>query len=389
MRLTFFSFLMSLLLSTVFILMIYFFRKKHSFIMNFGIQTLSILYIVSLVRIVFPYEFSFTGVISSRYLYTALYRLLRRPLTETPFRVTVTTLLLLIWVAGSLVLLLRFACQYHQSLKQIAKYEREAQADVAEVLEQVKRRTGKSLRIKIVYSPAIRMPMGVGVFRKKILLPDYPYPEEELYYVLLHEYTHFINHDLTVKMLVQIFCCVFWWNPAVYLLQTDLEQTLEIKCDLSVTKEMDKPETARYLGVILSEMKRASRHESIVKTSKVSAALFKKNRLTKKQMSERFRLVSESTKITRKPFHVNLIITVVTALLLFLSYSFVLQPNYDIPDDEIVTSETIAPVDSSMCYIVRHSDNTYELIFMNGKTDTIDKETASMLQEQGIKMIED
>lgn len=120
MRLTFFSFLMSLLLSTVFILMIYFFRKKHSFIMNFGIQTLSILYIVSLVRIVFPYEFSFTGVISSRYLYTALYRLLRRPLTETPFRVTVTTLLLLIWVAGSLVLLLRFACQYHQSLKQIA-----------------------------------------------------------------------------------------------------------------------------------------------------------------------------------------------------------------------------------------------------------------------------
>jgi beta-lactamase regulating signal transducer with metallopeptidase domain len=32
--------------------------------------------------------------------------------------------------------------------------------------------------------------------------------------------------------------CLLWWNPFVYLLKADLEQILEVNCDLQVTRHM-------------------------------------------------------------------------------------------------------------------------------------------------------
>ena len=69
-----------------------------------------------------------------------------------------------------------------------------------------------------------------------IYLPKCEYSEEELYYILLHECTHFANGDLYIKWLTQICRCLCWWNPLVYKMQDMLEKNLEIRCDLTVTE---------------------------------------------------------------------------------------------------------------------------------------------------------
>lgn len=125
------------------------------------------------------------------------------------------------------------------------------------------------------YQNYINVPMEVGIFRKSILLPDEPYTDSELYYILKHEYTHFQNKDLLIKILIYIYWCLFWWNPAIYLLKNDLSQILEIKCDLDVIDHMGNEHRVEYLTTIVTMLKNASAN-SIVSTFCGTTALISK-----------------------------------------------------------------------------------------------------------------
>ena len=69
---TFYSFCWSGIISSVFILVLCFFRKKTFFILNFGVPILLLLFTFSLVRMLIPFEFSYQKVIHDKYLYAAL-----------------------------------------------------------------------------------------------------------------------------------------------------------------------------------------------------------------------------------------------------------------------------------------------------------------------------
>ena len=89
---------------------------------------------------------------------------------------------------------------------------------------------------------------------------------------ILHEYTHFLNHDTAVKLLVTLYCIIFWWNPVVYLLQKDLEQTLELKCDRAIAQTLNAQERTAYLRAILSAMKQGCTQQPVPQPS---TALFR------------------------------------------------------------------------------------------------------------------
>lgn len=50
---------------------------------------------------------------------------------------------------------------------------------------------------------------------------------------------------------MQIICAIFWWNPLIYLLKHDINNTLEIKSDLSITNNMTEDKKLEYLQSIL------------------------------------------------------------------------------------------------------------------------------------------
>ena len=69
--------------------------------------------------------------------------------------------------------------------------------------------------------------------------------------MLKHEWQHHVGRDALVKLLIQLLCCVMRWNPFVYLLKRNLNQTLELKCDAKVIQGLGEEQKTRYAEALL------------------------------------------------------------------------------------------------------------------------------------------
>ena len=78
MQISFYSFLFSIAISSIFIVLLYFFRKKIAFCNYCGLYTILGLYAVTFVRMVFPFEFKFTYTVSDKNVYAAAMDVLAR-----------------------------------------------------------------------------------------------------------------------------------------------------------------------------------------------------------------------------------------------------------------------------------------------------------------------
>ena len=163
----------------------------------------------------------------------------------------------------------------------------------------------------------------MGVLHKRIILPDRDYTETELRYVLLHEYTHFLNHDTSCEAAGYAVLHDILVESVVYLLQKDLEQTLEIKCDLSVARTLDEQERAAYLRMILSLMKQTGRKHRLpfMATRAVQAD-------AQAEIKERFVMVM-TYSAQRHRHTASAMLTGVFALLLIASYAILPQPKFE------------------------------------------------------------
>lgn len=190
------------------------------------------------------------------------------------------------------------------------------------LLRQVQQQTRRTIKVQGYTAANIESAFGIGVIHKRIILPDKDYTEAELRYVLLHEYTHFLKHDTVVKLLVALFCLIFWWNPVVYLLQKDLEQKLGNKCDLSVARTLCSKERAEYLRTILVLMKQSDRKHRI---PFAAAALFKTD--ADAAIKERFETVM-AYSANRRNRAASAVFTSVFTVLLIASYTGSPQPQF-------------------------------------------------------------
>jgi len=332
---------------------------------------------------VFPFEFSFTSVIVTPAIFNELYTIaLDRWVSFASTSINVIQIFIAIGVIVSCAILLSFSvsyARYHRHLGRITKFRKTKDDRTAKVLESITNRSKRKLHVNILYSPEISMPMGVGVFKKYILLPDYEYSDDEIFYTLLHEYTHFLNRDLLVKMLIHIYCCIFWWNPTVFLLRKDLEQTLEIKCDLAITSTLNKIEKINYMQVIAS----AIRKSMTIDPANIQAKVTSRLASSKSSVMERLEFIAlekpKNYKLIKTMLFYMFSITVFT-----LSYMVVLQPKYDPPQSDIVENDPNAyEMTPQNTYILKTKDGRYILKTPDGKGEEINEYFKSQMIEDG------
>lgn len=356
MQITFFSLFMSVIWSSALAVFNYFCRKKHFFIRQLGITNILFLYLSSVIRMIVPYEFSFTQVIPPQGVLSDICRDPYIGQARTS-RISLLAVLAVVWAVVSSVLILRFVFQYMKAMREYSSYRVREDEQCKRVYNRVMNVSRTQMNIAVRSSAHVKIPMGAGIFRKSILLPEETYSDSELYYILRHEYTHFQNRDLAVKILIHIYGCVFWWNPAIYLLKRDLAQVLEIKCDLDVTARMGNRHKAEYLSTIVAMLRNAG-------TRRKEKAFYGATALVSKdyesEIIERFKLVSASYGHKRK----NALFTgswfLVFAMLIFLSYSFVIRPDYELPLDESVVGQEQTTGNS---YSIECVDGTYYVHF--------------------------
>ena len=378
MQITIFSFLSALLWSSLLIVAIYLLRHTR-FKQHFGVLSMVLLYLFCAVRLFLPLEFPHTLIAADDVIYPYIYNLLTREHTILANK-SLALILCAVWLLGFCVLLFRFARQYRKAIRSVEHYAEPWDERTNTLLKQVQQQTCRTIKVQGYIATSVESAFGMGVLHKRIILPDRDYTETELRYVLLHEYTHFLNHDTVVKLLVTLFCMIFWWNPIVYLLQKDLEQTLEIKCDLSVARTLDEQERAAYLRTILSLMKQTGRKHRL---PFMATALFQAD--AQAEIKERFVMVM-TYSAQRHRHTASAMLTGAFALLLIASYAVLPQPKFEAPSSE---KAGVTNFDNSTAYIKQDRTGQHWLCIQNEQPMRLTESEAAFFHQTGLAIIKE
>jgi formylglycine-generating enzyme required for sulfatase activity/beta-lactamase regulating signal transducer with metallopeptidase domain len=158
-----------------------------------------------------------------------------------------------IWLVGMCT---SFALVGWSHFKFHSELKRRIQKVDGRVLERIQQELGRKVKVYSVESN--ESPMVIQVFDPAIVLPrqlleqvtekDFP---KQLKFVLEHEYKHIIQKDLLIKMLYLIGRSIHWFNPLVYLIESCLNEDIELATDESVTRKLDERQRAAYCLSIL------------------------------------------------------------------------------------------------------------------------------------------
>ncbi|MGN1187154.1 MAG: M56 family metallopeptidase [Lachnospiraceae bacterium] len=99
-------------------------------------------------------------------------------------------------------------------------------------------------------------PFTMGIFRKKIILPDREYPDEYLKMILSHETLHIKRHDIEGKVIALSVNALIWFNPVVWLMRGRYNRDIELACDEKLTENMGEVEKIKYGELLYSEAKK-------------------------------------------------------------------------------------------------------------------------------------
>lgn len=383
MHITLFSFVTAVLLSSLLIVALYLSRKSVKTIRMLNFGYLACLYLFCLGRMFFSVELPFAAVIRAPSLMNPLHDVneANLPMMEGAF--WVSDLLLLVWAVGSILLFAQFLIRYHRGKRDIDRLPKQENQVLQKILDELQRGNKRRIPIQVLCCSGLSTPCGIGLLRRQILLPSQEYTEEELFHILSHELQHFQTHDLLVKWMIRVFQCLFWWNPLVYLLGKDMDQVLEIKCDLSVVKNYSRQETLAYMRTIKNQLEQAIHTEKIVPVASASLV----GNFAMSNVEERFLYLAESLKPNQRKELSKPAFAVLFVALIMASYSFVLQSSYEAPElDE--NGEKIQYRQEDEIKLLHKKDGSYQEICQD-ELVKVPNYIAEEMIEQGVSVIEE
>lgn len=119
------------------------------------------------------------------------------------------------------------------------------------VLRMIKCVRNSQQRENLVYaSSSINVPFVMGFFRPKIYIPD-NMDGNELEMALAHEKVHIAHYDNVLKFAAWVVVTLHWFNPLVWLAYIMLCGDIEIACDETVIKFVDKEYKKNYAYMVL------------------------------------------------------------------------------------------------------------------------------------------
>lgn len=378
-----FPFVMAVISNSLMIIIIYFLRKIPAFARLFNVGFMVMLYAFCLLRIFVPIEFPLVQIRLRDPVFYAWFvesfAVYDDVAHNTSHPNIFAWIILGIWVVGALILAVR-SIVLHRNFKKylMANGDYATDRERAVFSEVAKEVLKNDANVSLRKTDVIEGTVVVGLIHQTVLIPDESYSEEELRMMFRHECMHIRNKDLWIKLLVQIYCCIFWWNPFAYLLKSDLDLTLEMKCDLNTTKGFSDDQVLTYVETL--------KNRSVTNKNKkvpfiVSSELVDGKK--KDQLLERVRklLALSPSKIKQITFH---LLTLVLFLSIFVaSYLFIWQPDFSEKEmqEEFYEFEEVGEiVDRSNAYLVKNSDGNYTFYFNNEACETILKEEV----EQGM-----
>ena len=113
---------------------------------------------------------------------------------------------------------------------------------------------GLRRNVRLLISPGNVSPMGFGVLRPTVMLPDallHSLSEEETVVVLAHELAHHRRKDTWWVLMEDLLLLVWWFNPVLWMLVRELRRTREDCCD-DLVLAMDITDNAQYCNSLVN-----------------------------------------------------------------------------------------------------------------------------------------
>lgn len=342
-----FSFLTSLFISTLLIggLNIYF--KRSSLLLLFRPEVFLIILICPLFRLLFAIELPFTKVIETKTFYPELYSLFTDYIVGD-IEYSLLKILLLCWGLGAIISFVKIVFRYYKlviSFRHIPICNNTLETHLVNRL--FIERGIKVKKIKILKTSGVKEPMIYGIF-PTIVLPSIPLSEKELENIIAHELGHYLHGDIIFKWLLEGGCALYWWFSPIRSLNKYIYYMMEIRADHFAVKYKSKSEKIEYMEVLLKVCKMKVNKESLQTTSLFSYG-------DNGTMKKRFNTIYYKAK---KPSILKMLVAgIVTCTVMLASYSFVIQPKYEVPS----TDQDAFDVTPDAFYWIINDEGGYDL----------------------------
>jgi len=212
--------------------------RKLKYPVKFSVIPLATLLILSLARM-----FSFIALpnailIHSEVIYPtiiAFFRLEIVPRTLFGFGISIFHLLIFIWGSVSLALIGRHIVRFYDSYALVMSLTYQQDEEAEKVLHEV---IGANKNTR-VFRTFIDVPFTMGI-KPYIFLPEsIEFTQDELRTILRHEWSHVQSNDVYIRMILEIICSIFWWNPLAYVLKNNITFTQELRSDFFAVAERE------------------------------------------------------------------------------------------------------------------------------------------------------
>lgn len=367
-RVLIFPFIMAILSSDILILIMFLLRKSKYFANIMSIGVIGALYLFCILRMVLPIEIpQVHTIIRDPHIYTTVVDYLT--VKSGLGKYSLLYILLALWILVSLILLIRFLVKQRGFRKYIDANADLANEDERSLLKTVAEEVfGKEKDISLKKTDAVNESMVIGFVHPMVLIPDIEYSRTELEMIFRHECMHIRDKDIWVKLLIELYCIIFWWNPFSYLMKVDISDTLETKCDLNVIKRFDNMDKLKYAETVAKFM-------SIEKDKKVPFvnARFSKAR-NNKEAVKRIAAILQAPPKKSAQIILNLVAVVLIVGIFIGSYTIIVQPYSEPTKSDFEILEGEKAIKDEECYLVKQEDGNYLFYYSDFPPQVISKE---------------
>ncbi len=346
----------------IFITCISVLRKNDFFIKHCSIYTLFVLLITCITRILLPIEMPYTITLNFDRVLPEISGFFYMPLIQSRYlTITPGLIIIFIWILPAILIICKHIKEYlrfKHTLDIMPASEDQHLYNIFEKADIHNNIPG----IKIIVHAYVNSPAIIGIFHPVIILPDISFNDNELLSIFMHEISHYKYKHQFIKLIMELICAIFWWNPLFKKLSSELSHAMELQSDRAVCLNMNHSQKKEYLQAIA---KVAGNAKNINITPQCLCSILEEN--TRENLIQRFKIITKNNYQTRKKLDI-IIIPLIIALF-FLSYSYVPQPfsepsSEDMESGEVDTSADGKDIDE--LFIIK-TDNGYDLYGYPGK----------------------
>lgn len=244
----------TILFLTGYLYFILYYRKS---IIYYGIKLIFIGISFILLRTLLPVNFPFTVSIYFDKLLYPIQQILNFHIVNSTL--SVFDIVIIVWLIGFFYKLTKLIVQYIQYPRYLKSFILKDWNSYPLLKNVLEKNAPSSLRVAII--PVLCSPSITGLQKPILILPNHSFSEDELTHIVAHEVKHYMNHDLWLKLLLNIIICFHWYNPVIYLLNKKLTLAFELSNDEILLRNYTAEQKLDYAECIL-KISKLQQHQS-------------------------------------------------------------------------------------------------------------------------------